>query len=264
MYFTDPLMSGLQQLPVSVWLAMMAVFLVAGLVHGTIGIGFPMVATPLLALTTDMRSAIIITLLPTIAVNLISIARGGRWSESIGRYWPLAIYVAIGCVLGTQALIHLNPEPFRLLLAALILIYLNQKRTSGVPSLERLAQSDYAMFLFGVASGFAAGTVNVMMPVLIVFLLQKEINPTAMVQVFNFCFLTGKTVQSALLAGNGLLDIQVMSATAPLALAGVLALLIGMGLRSRISPERYRRWLEKLLWLIAPVLVLQYLYYLVS
>ena len=42
----------------------------AGLVHGTLGLGFPMVATPLLVLQTDVLSAILIVLLPTLTVNL--------------------------------------------------------------------------------------------------------------------------------------------------------------------------------------------------
>ena len=41
-----------------------AIMLLAGLIHGTLGLGFPLVATPLLALFTDVRTAILITLLP--------------------------------------------------------------------------------------------------------------------------------------------------------------------------------------------------------
>ena len=41
-----------------------AITLFAGAVHGTLGLGFPMTATPLRALLVDVRSAILITLLP--------------------------------------------------------------------------------------------------------------------------------------------------------------------------------------------------------
>jgi uncharacterized membrane protein YfcA len=75
-------------------LAFVTVMLVAGLVHGTLGMGFQVVATPMLALFADLRSAILITLLPTDTVNLLSIARGGNWFESLGRFWPLAVRLA--------------------------------------------------------------------------------------------------------------------------------------------------------------------------
>ncbi|MGB5767199.1 MAG: hypothetical protein WBM38_10745, partial [Arenicellales bacterium] len=57
-----------------IWMALPAILL-AALVHGTFGIGFPMIATPLLALYTDVLTAVSITLLPTMSVNLAMIAR---------------------------------------------------------------------------------------------------------------------------------------------------------------------------------------------
>ena len=51
-------------------LAAGGVMVAAGLVHGTLGMGFPLVATPLLSLMLDVRTAILLTLLPTAAVNV--------------------------------------------------------------------------------------------------------------------------------------------------------------------------------------------------
>jgi hypothetical protein len=58
-----------------IWLAAPAILL-AGLVHGTFGIGFPMIATPLLALFTDVFSAVLICVIPTMSVNLATIWHG--------------------------------------------------------------------------------------------------------------------------------------------------------------------------------------------
>ena len=77
-----------------------AILFVAGLVHGTLGLGFPLIATPLLARFMDVRSAILITLLPTATVNIASILRGGHWEESIGQFWPLGLYSMLGGAIG--------------------------------------------------------------------------------------------------------------------------------------------------------------------
>ena len=53
----------------------------AAAVHGTIGIGFPMIATPLLALVTDVRTAILLLVLPTVVLNVANILKGGRWTS---------------------------------------------------------------------------------------------------------------------------------------------------------------------------------------
>ncbi|MEI6737736.1 MAG: sulfite exporter TauE/SafE family protein, partial [Pseudomonadota bacterium] len=46
-----------------------AIALVAGLAHGVSGFGFPLISTPVVALFTDVRTAVILTLLPNIVVN---------------------------------------------------------------------------------------------------------------------------------------------------------------------------------------------------
>jgi hypothetical protein len=100
----------------------------AALVHGTIGIGFPLIATPLLALITDVRTAILLLVLPTVVVNMANILRGGRSNLSPAVYWPLAVYGMIGSLIGTRMLIVFSPDPFLPLMAAMLVIYLNAER----------------------------------------------------------------------------------------------------------------------------------------
>lgn len=250
---------GIDDPTLATWALLAGIFLFAGLVHGTLGLGFPMTATPLLALVTDMRSAILITLLPTMAVNLISIARGGRWRDSLGRYWPLAVYAAIGAIAGAQTLMRVDPAPFKVLLAGVILLYLNLHRLKGV-DLRWVARHPYLALLgFGLVAGFLAGSVNVMVPVLIMLFLELGVAPTAMVQVFNMCFLTGKVVQTVVFAQAGTMSGAIALATVPLVMAGVIALGAGMMIRSRVQAATYRRWLRAMLWLFALGLVGQYL-----
>ena len=72
-------MPGIENLSVWTWVLLVGIFCFAGLVHGTLGLGFQMMATPLLAMITDVRSAVLITLIPTMAVNIVSILKGEGW-----------------------------------------------------------------------------------------------------------------------------------------------------------------------------------------
>ncbi len=56
-----------------------ATLFVAGILHGSIGFGFPLIATPIIALFTDMQTAIFFTLIPTVLVNIISIKSEGSF-----------------------------------------------------------------------------------------------------------------------------------------------------------------------------------------
>lgn len=234
------------------------IMLFAGLVHGTLGLGFPLVATPLLALFTDVRTAILITLLPTASVNVVSILRGGRWSESIGKFWPLAAYAVIGGIAGTQLLVLSDPAPFKLLLAGLVLLYLFASRARVLRMHWAADHVALSMLVFGLIAGLAAGTTNVMVPILIIYTLELGLERTAMVQVFNLCFLSGKLTQIGVFAVAGLLTTELLLATAPLAAVGVGALFAGMALRDRIPTGTYKKIVRQVLLLLALLLIGQY------
>jgi uncharacterized membrane protein YfcA len=252
-------MPGIEHLTIGTLVLVSSIFLFAGLVHGTLGLGFPMMATPLLAMMTDVRSAILITLLPTIAVNIVSILKGGRWRESIGKYWPLALYICVGSMIGTLLLIVTDPAPFKLLLATIIVLYLNTDRFNEIQLLHWIkSHPPLALIPFGLMAGFSAGTVNVMVPILIILFLELEVTPIAMVQVFNMSFFTGKITQVAMFTYTGTLTADIFLVTAPFAVVGVAALVAGMTLRAKVAANTYRGWMKKVLWVVALVLVGQF------
>jgi len=86
------------------------IFLLAAFIHGSIGFGFPMVATPLLALFTDLQTAIVLTLIPTLLVNLISIISEGNILLASRRHLSLALLAMLGSAIGTQILLFVNSE----------------------------------------------------------------------------------------------------------------------------------------------------------
>ncbi|KPJ76282.1 MAG: hypothetical protein AMJ54_12150 [Deltaproteobacteria bacterium SG8_13] len=249
---------GYDELHIAELAIVIGILLFAGLVHGTLGLGFPMLATPLLAIFTDVRSAMLIVLIPTLVINIASTVRGGNWRDSIGRYWPIAVYGAAGSILGTQLLVVTDPAPYRLLLAAMIFIYVNIERI-GVRLKWARSNPQLAYAVFGLVGGFLAGTVNVMVPALVIFALEAGLSATVAVQLFNFCFFFGKISQGLVFTHSGMFNTQVLLATLPLAGVSLLSLLIGMRLQHRIDTETYRRLLKKVLFVIALLLTFQFI-----
>lgn len=240
-------------------ITLVIVFL-AALNHGAIGLGFPLFATPLLSLMFDVRSAVLLTLFPTIAVNVTSIMRGREWRGSIGRYWPMAVYAAFASYGSSHLLLNLDPNPFKLLLAGVILLYLYQQRKQE-SALPWIAQNPRgSMLLFGLIAGFLAGTVNVMVPILIIFALEVGLTSKAMIQVFNLCFMAGKAAQVVAFAQAGLLTADTLTGLAPLIVAALAGLMIGFKIRDRIPEQTFRRILKVILFVFALLLVGQFLY----
>lgn len=248
-------------LSLTAWTILGATMIIGGLVHGTLGLGFPLVATPLLSLYFDVRTAILLTLLPTVSVNTASILRGARWRDSVARYWPLAVFGILGSAIGAHVLTRSDPAPFKLLLAGLIVLYLTTHWLGTLKLQWVQSQLVSSMVIFGLIAGFAAGTTNVMVPILVIYALEVGLERTTMVQVFNLCFLGGKLAQISVFAAAGLLGTGLLLMTLPLAGLALLTLWAGMSIRDRIPSELYRRIVRSLLLILAVLLVAQYVSY---
>jgi uncharacterized membrane protein YfcA len=170
-------------------------------------------------------------------------------------FWFMPLAIAFGAWLGTRLLIAAPPEPFLLVLAFVMLLYLNLDRLGRGHSetVQRLRA------VFGIGFGFAAGMfealANVAGPLLLIYFMLIGLAPTQIVQALNLCFSVGKGAQVATLAGSGVLTAATWVAVAMLSVPSVVALLLGMRLRDRIDAATYRSLLRKALGIMALLLV---------
>jgi hypothetical protein len=241
-----------------VLLYLAAVCALSGFVHGAIGFGFPLVATPLVALVIDMRSAITLLAPVTVVLVVISALRGGGLGGLLRDFWFLPVGIAAGAWLGTRILLAVPPEPFTLVLALMLIFYLNVDRLGRGHS-ETVVR---LRAVFGIAFAFVAGVfeavANVAGPVLLVYFMLLGAAPQQIVQTLNLCFSVGKGSQVATLAASGALSAATWAAVAGLSVPAVAALAVGMRLRDRIDAQAYRRWLRKALWVMAILLLAQF------
>jgi uncharacterized protein len=245
-------------LPLLVWIV--AVVVLAGVVQGALGLGFPTVATPLIALVSDIRTAIIIVLLPCIATIVASLIRSGFLRQALAEFWMMPIYMIVGAAVGTRLFIAYPHFPYALLLAGVLVVYLNLERIGRGESKFMRERRHAFGALFGVVAGLSEGTANVAAPPLVVYYLSIGTQPTLIVQALNICFFTGKSTQFATLATAGGVTMTQWLVTLPLAAVAAGGALYGIGIRNRIDAPTYRRWLKGALWAIVAILVAQYLH----
>ena len=239
------------------WATAAGILFLAGVTQGALGFGFPAIATPLLTLMTDVKTAIILNLLPNFTVNCIHITKGGNWGASLGRYWPVAVWVMAGSFLGAQALIHAPQDAIRMLLGFAILAYLYQSALARIDWSWLARRKRLSAMVFGLTGGFFSGTVNQSLPPLLIYFTLLGLEITVMTQILNLCFLGGKATQAATLAAAGEIRLSQALANVPLTIAGVVGLFAGMSLQKRIQPDTYRRALRYILLAFAVVLLWQ-------
>ena len=240
------------------WVA--CVVLIAGLLQGALGFGFPFVATPLIALMSDMRTAVVLVLLPTLATICVALFTSGPLRATLARFWMMPLYMILGSAAGTWVFVSAPDAPYTLVLALLTLFYL---------SLDRLGRAEWAVVkrnerafapLSGLTAGIFEGTANVAAPPLIILYLSLSLTPTMLVQALNICFLAGKTTQFTVLTLRGGVGMDEWLATLPLVAIGVAGSFAGVRIRNRIDAATFRLWVKRALFAIALVLLGQYVY----
>jgi uncharacterized membrane protein YfcA len=229
----------------------------AGLAHGLSGFGFPLISTPVVALFVDVRAAVLLTVLPNLAVNLTSAFSGPGWRGSLAKYWTMPLWVFAGTIAGTHVVLFAPQQPLRLLLAAMIVVYLRQDRLKLVDWSVIGRRPGLTGLLAGLLGGFLSGTVNVMLPPLLIYFTTLGLAPLVMTQVLNSCFFVGKASQAVLFAQAGLFTMEGLFLTAFPCAAALAGYAAGRKLQSRVPAEAYRALIRAVLWGIAALLVAQ-------
>ena len=143
--------------------------------------------------------------------------------------------------------------------AAMIVVYLRQDRVRRIDWSVVRRRPALCGAAFGLVAGFFSGTVNVMLPPLLVYFTTLALPPLVMTQVMNACFLVGKLAQAAVFAAHGLFTSDGLLLTVPVTVVALAGYGIGLRLQPRVKPEVYRKVIRGVLWAMAALLVFQVL-----
>lgn len=241
---------------ISFLVVLLMIVFFSSIIHGCIGFGFGMIATPLIAMFTDIQTAIMYILLPTMVVNIVSILSEGGFLEALKKFWFIIMLMVIGSAIGTMLLVFSNSELFKLLLAFIILVYLVQ----SFVKIEALFISKYpkaSTYGLGIIGGVTSGLTNVVAPLMIMYTLELKYSRKDTIQLSNLCFLFTKMGQIGVFLYFGSFNINTFQDS----LLGVLFVLVGMfiGIKFKkiIDAKLYTKILKLLLFLISCMLIMQ-------
>ncbi len=228
----------------------------SSVVHGSIGFGFGMISTPLVALFTDMQTTILYMLLPTMVVNIISISSEGKFFEALKKFWFIILLMVIGSTLGTILLIFTNSEFFKLLLALIIFVYLLQ----SFVKIEATFVSKYpkaSTYGLGIFGGMLSGLTNIVAPLMIMYTLELKYSRKDTVQLSNLCFLFTKMGQLSVFLYYGTFTSEDFNISMISVMVVLLGMFLGIKVKKRIDTKFYVKILKVLLFFIACTLLFQ-------
>lgn len=236
------------------------IFFFSGFVHGILGFGFPMVATPLLSIFLTVKESVLLTLFPTMFVNAKVLKSSGSFKDIFFEYKYLIISILVGSFLGTNFLILFYSNIYTLLLAFVILLYLNNKKINFSLYDTIVAYPKLMMMTFGFISGIVSGLVNIMIPILIIYVLESKIPKEKALIVMNGCFFASKTLQVLIFGFHGSFSFSFLLFMIPVVFFSILGLILGSKLRDKVNEKLYTQLLRLSLWGLAFYLIIKYFY----
>lgn len=241
--------------PVIAWI--IVVTMLAGYIQGLLGVGYPMLATPLLSLMVDLRTAVIVTVPTIMILSAYLIFRGGNLRESVARYWYMPLCMVAGAMIGARIFLSVDPAWLLLSLGLALLMYvsLDWLGRAEFPGARRFLHP--GAVICATLAGVSESAINVGGPFLLIWCLVMGLTPVTLIQVLNLCFLTGKATQVAALTAGGI-PVMAWISAAPLAIAALLPFRLGIRMRERANLVAYRRWLRAFLSLMAFLMIARF------
>lgn len=232
----------------------------AGFFHGVVGFGFPMIATPLFLLFLDLKLAVLYTLFPTLLTNIVSLKRANSFTDIWREFWPLILSVMAGSIVGTHLLVVYYSHYYKLVVATVMLLYLNKERLHFSLTHAIAKQKNLVIVLMGFLSGIVGGIANIMVPVLIMLILELKLDKKHAIGVMSFCFITNKTLQVLIFGYHGNFTMENSMLIALFVLLTLVGFWIGNKIHERINEKLYTMILNRALWAIAIYLIFSTFY----
>jgi len=197
----------------------------------------------------------VMVLIPCLATVFVSIARSPGSLDMLKRFWWMGLVALLGAAVGARLFVLYPGFPYALLLAGVILFYLNLDRL-GLSQWPLMQRHELAFgLIFGFLGGLCESTANIAAPPLIIYYLGIGLQPLLLVPAMNISFLVGKSTQLVTLLPSGIASTGEWLFTLPLAAVATWASWQGAKLRHRIDAATYRRWLRALLLVMALILL---------
>lgn len=216
------------------------IFLLAGFVKGTTGLGLPATAIGLLGLLVSPAQAIALTIVPSLVTNVWQALSGRHLWELLARFWTMVAGVCFGIWLGAGLLAKDGSGRAAILLGAVLALYAALSLTRlrlTVPAVAERWLSPAA----GAVTGLLASVTGLNVVPAVPYLQATGLERDRLVQTLGL-FLTASTLaMGANLAAAGIFGLSLATMSAASLLPTLAGMLLGQWIRHRVPEAAFRR-----------------------
>ncbi len=218
-----------------------AVFLLAGLVKGVIGLGLPTISMGLLALVMPPVEAAAILVLPSFLTNVWQMLAGPSLAAALRRLWPMMVGICIGTFAGAGLMSDAHAAYGSIVLGGALLLYAVTGLAALHLSIER-AQQTWVGPLVGAVTGLITAATGVFVIPAVPYLQAIGLEKEELVQALGLSFTVSTVALSVNLAFAGALNVAVAGPALGTLVMALIGMWAGQNLRLRLPPATFRRW----------------------
>jgi uncharacterized membrane protein YfcA len=231
-----------------------AALLLAAFVKGATGLGFPLIATPMVALLLDIRTAVAVLILPNLFMDSAQTIRDGWPREVLRRFSSLILPTIIGVFLGTTVLVKTPLWILNLCLGVMVIVFVisNLLKFDFIitPRSENILSP-----IFGFISGFLNGMTNAAGPTLAIYLYSLRLEKRAFVKTIATIFMITKLSQLVAISTWNLFNRDTITLSVQVLLFTLAGFYAGIKAQDRVNQRTFNRGLLILLSAIGVILI---------
>jgi len=233
-----------------------AAILFGGIVKGTLGVGLPLFAVPIMSLMIGSTQAIALVAVPVLVSNIWQAWQEASWKASLKRFWPLMLTQAIMTVFAVHWTLSFSVKELNMLVAfAVILAVVSMlfKPSFTIPA----DKERWTGALVGTLSGMLGGVSSLMGPILISYMLSLKLQRDEFVGAVSVIYLNAAWPLYLAMYSFGRMEVVDLGYSVLALLPMAIGLRTGQKLRHRLSEDAFRKVLLGFLTFIAVLLVVR-------
>src|SRR5262245_27587904 len=214
--------------------------LVAAFVKGAIAFGFPTIATPLLALVVDVRTAVAVLILPNLVMDTIQSLRRPGLLPVLRRHAVLYVFGIAGTFLGTYWLKHSSDRQATLVLGAFIIAFV----AINVFHLSPRVNPTWEPFLAapaGLVAGVMGGITNAHGTPLVLYFYALGLDKGEFVRAISLAFIVYKAAQFVAVTQAGIMTLDLFWLSVVATLVALAGFDVGLRVQDRMNQRVFNR-----------------------
>ena len=209
-------------------------------VKSVTGLGYPVLAVPVIALVLGVEDAVVLVALPNLGANLYLCWESREARDQTRDLSRLVGFGVVGAVIGTLALVHLPEEPLLIALAITIGVFVFNFLRRPDLAIDPRTATRWSPVV-GTVVGLLQGSIGVSGPVVATWVHGYRLPPRVFVHTVTFIFGVTGAVQILVLAIQGQFTADRLLAAAAAAVPVAIVTPLGVRLRDRLAGPAFER-----------------------